>query len=166
MKPEPKEPPLKPESLLDPAAFPEDLQWVPAHYKLHPTDPVYLLLAWHWRRVKKSEDTVQAAILELRTSLDTRIAAVTEAAETVLGVNEALADVQAALEEKPALLSEQLEAMLSQPVESAIGRVQTLEKSLASAARSFQVSQRRQLLAALLIGVTLGVLSAVIVLLA
>ncbi len=166
MKPEPKEPPLKPKSLLDPAAFPEDLQWVPAHYKLHPTDPVYLLLAWHWRRVKKSEDTVQAAILELRTSLDTRIAAVTEAAETVLGVNEALADVQAALEEKPALLSEQLEAMLSQPVESAIGRVQTLEKSLASAARSFQVSQRRQLLAALLIGVTLGVLSAVIVLLA
>jgi len=166
MKPGSKESAPKPEDLFDPTAFPEDLQWVPAHYKLHPTDPVYLLLAWHWRRVKKSEDTIQAAILELRTSLDARIEALTEAAETVTGVNEGLAGVQAALEEKPAQLSEQLDAMLAQPVENAIGRVQALEKSLASAARSFQVSQRRQLLAALLIGVTLGVLSAVIVLLA
>ena len=166
MRPEPKESPPKAEDLLDAATFPDDLQWVPAHYKLHPTDPVYLLLAWHWRRVKKSEDTVRAAILELRTSLDARIEALTEAAETVTGVNEALAGVQAALEEKPAQLSEQVDVMLAQPVENAVARLHGLEKSLASAARSFQVSQRRQLLSTLLVGVTLGVLSAVIVLLA
>ncbi len=166
MKPVARETPPKPEDLLDPSAFPDDLSWVPAHYKLHPSDPVYLLLAWHWRRVKKSEDTLAAAIIELKAAVDARMTSLAEAADTVAGVNEALAGVQAALEEKPAELSEQLDAMLAQPVEGAVARLRTLEHSLAPVARSFQVSQRRQLLAALLIGVTLGVLAALIVLLA
>src|SRR5690606_38412367 len=128
-------------------------------------DPVYLLLAWHWRRVKQSEDTLKAAIVELRAAVDTRIGALAEAAETVGGVNEALGEVQAMLEEKPAELSQQLDEALAQPLEQAFGRLQTLEKSLQAAARSFRIGQRRQLLAALLVGVALGVLSAVIVLL-
>jgi hypothetical protein len=166
MRGESREPNLSPEDLLDPASFPDDLKWLSAHYKVHPTDPVYLLLAWHWRRVKKSEDTVAAAIIELKAVLDSRIGTLAEAADTVADVNEALAEVQAALEEKPVLLSKQLDSMLAQPVENAIGRLQGLEKSLAPLAHSFRTAQRRQLLTALLIGVTLGVLSAVIVLLA
>jgi hypothetical protein len=166
MKPESKETPPKPEDLLDPSAFPNDLAWVPAHYRLHPSDPVYLLLAWHWRRVKKSEDTLAAAILELKAALDTRVTKLTEAADTVTDVNEALAEMQAALEEKPAELAEQLDAMLAQPLAGAVEKLQELEKSLVPVARSFQISQRRQLLTALLIGVTMGVLSAVIVLVA
>ncbi|MBA4182149.1 MAG: hypothetical protein C0506_16305, partial [Anaerolinea sp.] len=67
---------------------------------------------------------------------------------------------------KPAELSQQLDAALGQPLETAFGRLQALEKSLQTVARGFQVSQRRQLLAALLVGVALGVLAAVIVLLA
>ena len=61
---------LKPEDLLEPGNFPDDLKWVPAHYKLHPTDPVYLLIAWHWRRVKQSEDTLKATIVEIKKALD------------------------------------------------------------------------------------------------
>lgn len=156
----------KPEDLLDPENFPDDLKWVPAHYKLHPSDPVYLLIAWHWRRVKQSEDTLKATLVELRSAVDMRIGALAEAAETVGGVNEALVDMQAMLEEKPAELSQQLDAALGQPLETAFGRLQALEKSLQTVARGFQVSQRRQLLAALLVGVALGVLSAVIMLLA
>jgi len=157
---------MKPEDLLDPAEFPDDLQWVAAHHKLHPADPVYLLVAWHWRRVKQSEDTLKAAIVEMKTALDTRVEAITEAAETVTGVNEALAGVQDALEEKPGQLGAQLDAKLNQPLASAVAQLQALEKSLAPLARNFQTTQRRQLLATLLVGVTLGVLSAVIVLLA
>lgn len=156
----------KPEDLLNPESFPDDLKWVPAHYKLHPSDPVYLLLAWHWRRVQASEDTLKAAIVELRSAVDTRIGALAEAAEVVGGVNEALVEVQAMLEDKPAELSQQLDTALAQPLEQAFARLQALEKSLQTAARSFQISRRRQLLATLLVGVTLGVLSAVIVLLA
>ncbi|MST93714.1 MAG: hypothetical protein EXS33_00310 [Pedosphaera sp.] len=157
---------MKPEDLLDPAEFPDDLKWVAAHHNLHPTDPVYLLVAWHWRRVKQSEDTLKAAIVELKAALDIRLEAITEAAETVTGVNEALAGVQDALEEKPAQLEAQLEAKLSHPLANALAQLHALEKSLTPLARTFQMSQRRQLLAALLVGVTLGVLSAVIVLLA
>ncbi|HEX7630742.1 MAG TPA: hypothetical protein VF388_01310, partial [Lacunisphaera sp.] len=139
---------------------------VPAHFRMHPADPVYLLIAWHWRRVKKSEDTLASSILELRALLDGRSAAIGRAAETVATINEALAGVQATLEEKPNELSAQLDAMLAQPVENALTRLKHLETSLASVAGSFEQSRRRQLLAALLIGVALGVLSAVIVLLA
>ncbi len=157
---------MKPEDLLDPTEFPDDLKWVAAHHKLHPTDPVYLLVAWHWRRVKQSEDTLKAAIVELKAALDTRVESLTQAAETVTGVNEALAGVQDSLELKPAELEMQLEAKLARPVGDALVKLQVLEKTLAPLARNFQTAQRRQVLAALLVGVTLGVLSAVVVLLA
>ena len=157
---------MKPEDLLDPAQFPDDLQWVAAHHKLHPADPVYLLVAWHWRRVKQSEDTLKAAVVELKAALDVRVVALGEAADTVAAVNEALAGVQEALEEKPGQLGEQLDAALNQPLASAVAQLQALEKTLAPLARTFQTTQRRQLLATLLVGVSLGVLSAVIVLLA
>jgi hypothetical protein len=154
------------EEFLDPSQFPDELAWVPAHYKIHPNDPVYLLIAWHWRRVKASEDTLAAGILELRTLLDARADSFTQAAETVSGVHDLLASLQVVLEEKPAELSEQLDAMLARPIDNALQRLQTLEKSLGSAAQNFEKSKGRQVLAALLAGVALGVLAAVIVLLA
>lgn len=159
-------PALSPEDLLDPAAFPSELAWVPAHYKLNPTDPVYLLLAWHWRRIQQSEDAVQAGIVELKANLDARIDALVEAAETVTGVNEALSEVQTMFEEKPSQLSEQLDRMLALPIESAIGKIEKLERSLVPIARAYQASNRRLLFATLLIGVAIGALSAAILLVA
>lgn len=157
---------MKPEELLDPATMPEDLQWVATQYRLQPNDPVFLLIAWHWNRMKACEDTVKLAIVELKSALDARVESLADAAETVTGVNTVLAEVQAVLQEKPAQLGKQLEAELKQPVAQAVSQLQALEKSLAPLARNFQAVQRRQLLAALLIGVTLGVLSSIIVLLA
>jgi hypothetical protein len=116
--------------------------------------------------VKQSEDTLKAAIVEMRSALDSRIEVLAESAETVTGVNEALAAVQESLELKPAELETQLEAKLTRPVAHALAQLQGLEKSLAPLARNFQTAQHSRLLAALLVGVTLGVLSAVIVLLA
>lgn len=157
---------MKPEELLDPATMPEDLQWVATQYRLQPNDPAFLLIAWHWNRMKACEDTVKLAIVELKSALDARVESLADAAGTVTGVNTVLAEVQAVLQEKPAQLGKQLEAELTQPVAQAVSQLQALEQSLAPLARNFQTVQRRQLLAALLIGVTLGVLSSIIVLLA
>jgi hypothetical protein len=157
---------MKPEELFNPETMPEDLQWVVTHYRLQPNDPVFLLIAWHWNRVKACEDTVKLAIVELKSILDARVDALADAADTVTGVNTVLAEVQAVLEQKPAQLGKQLEAELKQPVADTVSQLQALEKSLAPLARNFQTAQRRQLLATLLIGVTLGVLSSIIVLLA
>ncbi|MDB6094033.1 MAG: hypothetical protein JWM32_1595 [Verrucomicrobia bacterium] len=153
---------MKPEELFDPAAFPEDLQWIVARYRLQPDDPVFLLIAWHWHRIKACEDTLRAGTLELRTLLDSRIQSLGETAETVTGVSDALSNLQAALEEKPAEFSKQLEASLKTPLGEALGQVAALTRDLTPLARRFQVAQRRQLLAALLVGVALGVLGAVI----
>lgn len=157
---------MRPEEILDPETFPDDLQWVIAQYRLQPDDPIFLLIAWHWHRVKASEDTIKLAIVELKTVLDTRIAALTEAADNVAAVNLALANVQSALEAKPAQLGHQFEQQLREPVASAVAQLSTLEKTLLPLSKKFQAAQRRQMLAALVIGVALGVLSAVIVLLA
>lgn len=157
---------MKPEELLDPATMPEDLQWVVTHYRLQPNDPVFLLIAWHWNRVKACEDTVRLAIVELKSAIDARVDSLTDAAETVAGVNTVLAEVQAVLEDKPVQLGQQFEKELKEPVALAVSQLQSLEKSLAPLSRNFQTAQRRQLLATLLIGVALGVLSSVIVLLA
>ena len=156
---------MKPEELLDPAKFPEDLQWIVTRYRLQPDDPVFLLMAWHWNRMNACEDRIRAALMELKAALDSRINTLADAAETVAGVNDALLGIQAALEEKPAEFGQKLDAELQQPVARAMGQLQALEKTLAPVARSFQVAQHRQLLATLLVGVTIGVLSAVIVLL-
>jgi len=144
------------DDFLDPAGLPDDLKWIAAHHRLHPTDPVYLLLAWHWRRIKLAEDTIYAAIVEMRTGLDARLTALSEAADTVQGVNEALIEVQGMLAEKPTELSGQIDAALAQPVQKAVARVAELETSLGQAAKAYGAAQRRQLLAVLLIGVALG----------
>lgn len=157
---------MKPEEILDPATMPEDLQWVVTHYRLQPNDPVFLLIAWHWNRIKACEDTVQLAIVELKSALDARVESLADAAESVAGVNAALSEVQAALEAKPAQLGAQFEQELKQPIAHAVSQLQALEKSIAPLSRNFQAAKRRQLLAALLTGVALGVLSSVIVLLA
>ncbi len=156
---------MKPEELLDPAKLPEDLQWVATRYRLQPDDPVFLLIAWHWNRIKAGEDTLRAAIVELKAALDGRIENLSGAAETVAGVGAALAEVQDALEQKPEELTQQFETQLRQPLAQALAQIKALEKSLAPLARTFQAAQHRQLLAVLLAGVALGVLSAVIVLL-
>jgi hypothetical protein len=154
------------DELLDPSKLPDDLQWVSIHYRQHPQDPVYLLLAWHWTRIKASEDTLKVAIANLRAGIDGRIEAVKTAAETVAAVNDQLAALQEMLEAKPAQLAKQIETELQKPVESAVSRLRELEATLAPLARNFQAEQRRHLLAALLIGVALGISCAFIALLA
>jgi hypothetical protein len=154
---------VKPEDLLKPESFPDDLQWIVAEYRLNPRDPVFLLLAWHWNRMKACEDTVRLAVTEFKAAVDSRVELLGDAVETVAGVNEALAEVHQALGDRPTQLKAELEAQLKQPVADAVSRLKELEHSLGPIARDFQVAKRRQLLAALLVGVALGVLSAVIV---
>ena len=123
-----------------------------------------LLIAWHWMRSKAAEDTLQAAIVELKTALDTRIEMLAEAADAIAGVNTVLQEMRKEMAGRPALLGKELEAQLRQPVAGAVAQLQTMEKSLMPVARSFRVVHRRELLAALLTGVALGVIGATVLL--
>lgn len=151
---------MTPERLLNVDNLPEDLQWVAEHYRLHPDDPVYLLIAWYWQRVKASEDTLQAAIVEMKTALDARIELMAETADSIAGVSTGLTQIQQELANRPAILGKELETQLRLPVTDAISRLQLIEKSLGPVARAFRIVQRRHLLAVLLTGVALGVIAA------
>jgi sugar diacid utilization regulator len=151
---------MTPEELLDPDNLPEDLQWLAADFRLQPNDPVFVLIAWHWNRVQKGEDSLRAATLELKSAIDKRIETLVGATETVMTLQAQLTQVRAALEQKPLALGERLEADLRQPVAAAVAQIQSVEKSLATMMRSAETvlatARRRQALASFLVGVIVG----------
>lgn len=151
---------MRPEELLNTDTLPEDLHWLAAEYRLQPNDPIYLAIAWHWHRVQKGEDTLRSAAMELKAVVDSRIASVVGAAETVLAVQEQLRDVQKALDQKPPALGRQLEIELRRPVNGAVDQIQAVERScralLQASETTLVTAQRRQALATLLIGIILG----------
>lgn len=153
---------MKPEDLLDPETLPEDLRWLVSEFKLQSRDPVFLLIAWHWHRVQSAEDSLRAANLELQTAIDTRVEAIAGTAEAVASLAELLARVQASLEQKPALMSAQLDAELKAPLAKLRALEQNLVAVLDTAKTTVAGAQRTRLLATFLIGITLGLLSGVI----
>ena len=153
---------MKPQDLLDPSNFPEDLRWVSDHHALHPEDPVYLLIAWHWQRVQKSEDTLRASIVEMKAALDTRIEALTDAADAVTGLNEMLEKLQSELVSRPEILGQELQSQLQQPVTNAVEKLQSIQQALGPVAASFRSVRHQQILATLLVGLTLGIVASVV----
>jgi len=153
---------MNPQDLLDSSKFPEDLRWVSDHYALHPEDPVYLLIAWHWQRVKSSEDTLRASIVELKAALDTRIEALTDSADTVAGLNEVLASLQSELVNRPEILGQELQSQLQQPVNEAVEKLESIQHALAPVAASFRSVRHQQILTTLLTGLAIGVVSSVV----
>lgn len=151
---------MTPEELLDPDNLPEDLQWLAADFRLQPNDPVFVLIAWHWHRIQKGEDSLRAATLELKSAVDKRIESLTNAAETVAALKTQLDQVQATLQEKPLALGRQLEADLQAPVAGAVKQIQTVEKALHTMVRSAETvlaaARRRQAFATFIIGIVLG----------
>lgn len=151
---------MSPEELLDPEKLPEDLQWLAADFRLQPNDPVFVLIAWHWHRVQKGEDSLRAATLELKSAVDKRVETLTNTAETIAALKEQLNQVHAALREKPLALGQQLEADLRAPVASAVTQIQTVETALQAMVRSTETmlatARRRQAFASFLIGLVLG----------
>lgn len=157
---------MNPDDLFKATEFPDDLKWVAAHYRLNPADPVYLLLAWHWRRMKQSEDVLKTAALELKAAVDGRIDSLEQTVGTVAGINDALGELQTALEEKPAEFGRRFEGTMGLPLAEAVKQLKSLEKTVAPLAALFAASQRRELLAVFVVGVCFGVLGAVAMFLA
>jgi tetrahydromethanopterin S-methyltransferase subunit G len=150
------------QELFDPEKLPEDLQWVVAQWKLHPNDPVFALIAWHWHRIQQSEDRLRDATMELRSAVDRRIDSVVTAAETVVSLHEKLDEVQSALRSDPLEIGKRMERDLGRVIGDSVGTVGELElkiRSLTQSAETLLVrTQRRQALACFLIGVSVGLL--------
>jgi hypothetical protein len=155
---------MKIEELLDPATLPDDLRWLATEFKLAPKDPVFVLIAWHWHRVKAAEDSLRAATVEFSSAVDARVDLLAGAAETTAALSSLLVQVQSSLEQKPALLTAQVEQELKGP----LAKLAALEKLLGTTvqhAREASASLRRhEIFAALVSGVALGGIATVILL--
>ncbi len=147
---------MKPDELLKPENMPEELQWVSEHYKLQPNDPVFLLIAWHWKTVQGSESKLTAVSMELQAAMTARAKVLIEAADSIAKVGGQLTKVQAALEAKPVALAKQLEAELAAPVTTAVATVAAAERALARSVQGVEKIQRRQALTAFVLGVIFG----------
>ena len=153
---------MKPNDLLDPSQLPRDLQWIASHQKLHPDDPVYLLLGWHAQRTREAEERIAALLTEMKAAVDLRITAMTTAATTISEISAALEAVKMEIAGRPEILAKELESQLTKPVNTAVSTLQALYQSLKPIAQSFRIAQSRTILATLLSGVALGVVAAFI----
>ncbi len=159
---------MKPEDLVDPKKMPEDLHWLLTRHKIQTDDPIFLLLAWHWSTNLKAEDALKAAVLDLKTSLDSRLR---EAKESVLKVDELsgkLTQLQQALTPNPDAFVVKLNTALLPAVATAKADIRTMQESAAKLLETARAAEtigcRRQVLAALVAGVALGVTVAVLIL--
>jgi len=153
---------MKPDALLDLSQLPEELQWIASHQKLHPDDPVYLLLGWHSQRTKQAEERVAALLTEMKASMDLRIKAMETAATTISEINTALDAVKRELAERPKILAQELDAQLTKPLADAVTALKGFDQSLKPVAQSFQTVHRRTILATLSCGIALGLVTAFI----
>jgi hypothetical protein len=148
------------QELFDEEALPEDLQWVVAEWKLHPSDPVFALIAWHWHRMQQGEDTLRGATMELKSAVDRRIEQVIGATETAVALHEQLQQVHVALKAEPLELSQRIEADLGRVLSHSVEQIHQLETTLSNMTQQaeglLRRAQRRQAAASFLIGVTVG----------
>ncbi|MBX3738900.1 MAG: hypothetical protein KF715_19565 [Candidatus Didemnitutus sp.] len=151
---------MKPEDLLDPEHLPADLKWIASHHRLQPDDPVYLLIAWHWQRVKGSEDALSARTAELKATLDHRLETLRACTETIPGLAPTLRTLVERLEQQPLLANETIKEQLEAALTAAVVQLTDLEKRTAVAGKLIGVHRRRENVATFLIGLSLGMLAA------
>lgn len=152
---------MKPEDLVDPKKMPEDLHWLLTKHKLQPDDPIFLLLAWHWNSNLKAEEVLRAAALDLKTSLDTRLREAKEMVGKVDELSAKLTQLQQALTPNPDTFVLKLNTALLPAVATAKADIRAMLESAAklleTARAAETIGSRRQVLAALVAGVALGV---------
>ncbi len=155
---------MKIEDLLDPETLPDDLRWLSTEFKLAPKDPVFALIAWHWHRVKTAEDSLRAATVEFTSAVDARVDMLAGAAESTAALSELLVQVQSALEQKPTLLTAQVEQELKGPLAKIAEAGKALDGVVQNARTRVDENRRREILTALLLGVAIGGIATVILL--
>lgn len=143
---------MKPEELLDPEKLPPELKLLAERHKLQLTDPVFLLIAWHWQNVQGAESKLTQISLEMQA----RSRVLIESADSVAGMGRQLAELKAALEAKPLGLAKRLEEELAAPVILTVKALTVAEQALRGAVEAVEKARRRETLAAFVIGTVFG----------
>jgi hypothetical protein len=158
---------VKPEDLLNPEKLPAEFHWLISEFKLHPKDPVFVLIAWHWSQTQQAENTLLAAKMEFKAALDTRLKEFAQAVGRVESLPGKLSALQAALTPKPEEFAKKLDQALRPGLDAATANIRAVEQSsaklLQSARAAHATVQRREVLAALVAGIAFGVTVAVLV---
>lgn len=143
---------MKPEELLDPEKLPAELKLLAERHKLQLTDPVFLLIAWHWQNVQGAESKLAQISLEMQA----RAKVLIRSADSVAAVGGQLTQLKEALEAKPLGLARRLEEELATPVSAAVAALGAAQQAVRRAADAVEKARAREALAAFLIGGILG----------
>jgi hypothetical protein len=143
---------MKPEELLDPDQLPAELKLLAERHKLQLTDPVFLLIAWHWQNVQGAESKLAQISLEMQA----RARILIQSADSVTAISGQLALLKTALEAKPLDIARQLEEELAAPVATTVAALGAAERALRRSVDTVEKARRREALAAFVIGVALG----------
>lgn len=143
---------MKPEELLDPETLPPELKLLAERHKLQLTDPVFMLIAWHWQNVQGAESKLAQLSLEMQARAKVMI----QSADSVAGVGGLLAQLKQALEAKPLGIARRLEEELAGPVAAAVAGLGAAQQALRRSIEAVEKARAREALAAFLIGAIFG----------
>lgn len=143
---------MKPEELLDPEKLPAELKLLAERHKLQLTDPVFMLIAWHWQNVQGAESKLAQISLEMQA----RAKVLIQSADSIAALGTQFAQVKTALEAKPLGIAQKLEKELTQPVMATVTTLATAEQTLRRSVETVEKARRRETLAAFVIGAMFG----------
>ncbi len=122
-----------PEEIYKIDALPDDLKWMITHFNLAPSDPLIVMLAWHYTHVLGCREVVQNATFELRSCLDARIKTIHDQNEPLERNTDSILSLTDLLSDKPLKITERVEQELKKPIDECKDSCALLAAQLATA---------------------------------
>lgn len=115
---------------LETDKLPDDLKWMMGRFKMEPTDPVFLLLAWHWLRINQSQDMLHQENLAFKAVFETQVKKIQEHLTEWQKVATTIDKFQTVVTDLTKDMGRQLDGALRQPVSAALASTQQLTGQL------------------------------------
>ncbi len=140
--------------------LPDDLKWLMTSFNLKKKDPCIVLLAWHWNRIKNSEDAIQGGIYSLKAALDARVEKIEIAGNKVESLASSVEQLASLLEQKPSIVSQQITHELNAPINESVATCSMLAIQLKELLDQTQTTLKqalwRQAVASFVTGLFIG----------
>jgi hypothetical protein len=151
---------MKPEDLITGANLPDDLRAIIAELRLSPNDPVFTLVAWHWKLTERHGNNLQSFNVELKALLDLRLRALADAAARIDGFSARLDAVVAAFDRFPVGITDEAPAAIERRISPLVDRMVVAAERISAVGALIKSLEQQRLLAAVLCGFSVGLLFA------
>jgi predicted metal-dependent hydrolase len=112
--------------------FPEDLKGLLRDMKVPANDPLISLLAWLWKQMNDTKETIDNAKMTVTAVLQERLEKMRQTAELLISTNKHLKEIDEQIRTRPLNIKEQVQNELALPIRLAAESCQRLDEQVRS----------------------------------